>query len=573
MVLRMENVERRGEVYYVRVIVPPDARFAFAGKTAEWRSLRTKDENIARERAAPIISDIKRRIATARSPQGTLLGPTVPLLPPINPDVAQNAIERWQTRTINDGYLAHFNGTAPKFSPLGNDAVEISNRLYALQQSRYGEIAGFDDALVAALAGEGIAIQRDHPAIPNLRSWFGESWREAESHLQKFSQANFSEWSFEPAITPASTLATPTSVSASASKGILISGLLARFINSHKLAPKDASETRGYVARLIQELGDVPIADVSTDALDRYLVRLRRFPRTKRPDILKLSFGEIIDRFGDDPSFQSVGNKTIRTKWFGAYNRLFKYALGLKMVAENPLTGTMPRKSDDVEVEREPWSNEEIGEMFSRPLFQGTSSKLDTGYRRESGKLVRRDAKYWLPIIALYSGMRLEEIGGTRAREIIQLEGHYFFDLRKRQRLKNEQSARLVPVHPKLVEIGLLDHANTQNEWLFPDLPHERAQDDEARTSQFSKWFGLWRVANGFPRGATMKDFHSFRHTFIDACRDAQIAEQTQDFITGHAGGGSQGRKYGKGMSPVVLATAMAKVHYETFPALPGRSI
>ena len=165
--------------------------------------------------------------------------------------------------------------------------------------------------------------------------------------------------------------------------------------------------------------------------------------------------------------------------------------------------------------------------------------------------------------------MRLEEIGGARRREIIELDGYWFFDLRKRQRLKNEQSARLIPIHPRLIEIGILDHANHQEEWLFPDLPHERAKDDEARTSQFSKWFGLWRVANGFPRGNTMKDFHSFRHTFIDACRDAQIMEQTQDLITGHAGGGSQGRKYGKGINPVVLAKAMAKIEFPTFPTLP----
>jgi hypothetical protein len=40
MVLKMENVERRGDTYYVRLVIPRDVRAAFSGKTAEWKPYR-----------------------------------------------------------------------------------------------------------------------------------------------------------------------------------------------------------------------------------------------------------------------------------------------------------------------------------------------------------------------------------------------------------------------------------------------------------------------------------------------------------------------------------------------------
>lgn len=57
------------------------------------------------------------------------------------------------------------------------------------------------------------------------------------------------------------------------------------------------------------------------------------------------------------------------------------------------------------------------------------------------------------------------------------------------------------------------------------------------------------------------KVFHSFRHTFKDACRRARIPEAVHDALTGHASG-SVGRRYGSGQPVEVLAEAVAKLGY-----------
>lgn len=54
--------------------------------------------------------------------------------------------------------------------------------------------------------------------------------------------------------------------------------------------------------------------------------------------------------------------------------------------------------------------------------------------------------------------------------------------------------------------------------------------------------------------------FHSFRHTFKRMARDAGVPEEFHDAITGHAGNGSVGKSYGKGVSLRPLLEAMAKI-------------
>jgi len=59
------------------------------------------------------------------------------------------------------------------------------------------------------------------------------------------------------------------------------------------------------------------------------------------------------------------------------------------------------------------------------------------------------------------------------------------------------------------------------------------------------------------------KVFHSFRHTFKDACRAAGIGQEIHDALTGHAEGDNEGRNYGAGQHPLKpLAAAIKNVRY-----------
>jgi integrase len=66
----------------------------------------------------------------------------------------------------------------------------------------------------------------------------------------------------------------------------------------------------------------------------------------------------------------------------------------------------------------------------------------------------------WLPLLGLWTGARLEELGGLRVEDVKE-EGnvsYIFIRASDGRRLKNRGSERRVPLHPELMRAGFLDY-------------------------------------------------------------------------------------------------------------------
>lgn len=59
--------------------------------------------------------------------------------------------------------------------------------------------------------------------------------------------------------------------------------------------------------------------------------------------------------------------------------------------------------------------------------------------RSTASSLILRDEAFWLPLIAVFSGLRQEEIGQLHVADIQREDGMWFFDINKRppRMLKN----------------------------------------------------------------------------------------------------------------------------------------
>ncbi len=79
------------------------------------------------------------------------------------------------------------------------------------------------------------------------------------------------------------------------------------------------------------------------------------------------------------------------------------------------------------------------------------------------------------------------------------------------------------------------------------------------------------RVAPGTGIDSPTRTFHSFRHTFKRACRDAEISKEIHDELTGHAGSGDVGSGYGRTgdgrFSLAVLNAAIQKLSFAGYVA------
>jgi integrase len=170
-------------------------------------------------------------------------------------------------------------------------------------------------------------------------------------------------------------------------------------------------------------------------------------------------------------------------------------------------------------------------------------------------------ASKWMPWLGAFTGGRREELGGCRVQDVKQEAGIWFLDIvaTPERRLKNLGSARRVVLHPRLIHEGLLEYVQTlpKEGRLFPELRPDR---HGTLTAYWGKEYAAFSDECGITDPRT--SYHSYRHSFKTACREAGISEEIHDRLTGHQGAGV-GRSYGTGPSLKVLAEAVEKIRFE----------
>jgi integrase len=191
---------------------------------------------------------------------------------------------------------------------------------------------------------------------------------------------------------------------------------------------------------------------------------------------------------------------------------------------------------------REPWTPEEMAQLFNAPLFSAYKLPSGDSMATKAGL----DAAYWVPLIAAYTGARPSELCQLWTDDISEAAGGLIVEFRENaargQRLKGGKvSWRAVPVHPELVRLGLREYWQAMQAKgsgpLFPAVPKD---GENGAAGQFGQWFGEFKRAQGF--GSVTKTLHSFRHTVETELGFAGVSSTLVDAITGHAGQGI-GRK------------------------------
>lgn len=232
---------------------------------------------------------------------------------------------------------------------------------------------------------------------------------------------------------------------------------------------------------------------------------------------------------------------------------------------KNPFSGLMVRGQKGSN-KRASFKPEEIRTFFESPLYKGCKGK-DWAKRLEVGNDVIKDALYWIPLIGLYSGMRLNEICQLDISDLRLEDGIWVFDVNDSgdKRLKTSSSLRLVPVHQKLIDAGLGQYLAAMKEAgaerLFPDLS---VGVHDSLSAPFSKKFRRLLNALGLTREGIC--FHSLRHTFIDGLRNAGVERAIAMVLTGHQSSDVHDQ-YGSGYNLRVLQERINKL---TFPVMEG---
>ena len=306
-----------------------------------------------------------------------------------------------------------------------------------------------------------------------------------------------------------------------------------------------AGQARATYRLFAEVCGDKPLQDYTRGDADEFRKKIQRLPwdYSKAPAYRNRSVDEILKVAESQAKTRDVQPITQRTvkRHFSALSGLWGSALSAGTVSQNIFSGFRFGSSKKASEQRDLWEEAELKLLFQSPIYTGCKSELR---RAEPGSLVLKDEKFWLPVIALFSGMRQEEIAQLHLEDIKETDGIVFFDINDKppRMLKNANAARQVPLHSQLIRLGFLSYLEgcrkARQTRLFPNLKPGGA--DNRLGHAYSKFFTRYRRDVGLYRKGL--DFHSFRHTFSTLLHQAGVERAVLDHVTGHSTPGETSR-------------------------------
>lgn len=204
-------------------------------------------------------------------------------------------------------------------------------------------------------------------------------------------------------------------------------------------------------------------------------------------------------------------------------------------IKENPFSAVTVRVSEKNIRSYQPFSARQLQTFFDGPVHR-------QGERPGKGG---REAAFWLPLLALFAGVRLEEAGTLTTASVFQRAGSHWIKIGESKSANS--SLREVPIHLALEEKGFIEFVEDQrkqrgaNVTLFPNLRPKAI--DGKKTRMYSTWVNEYIDAHVVDD--PQYTFHSFRNNFEDALTCGGIKEDVRRALMGQAHSGMT-RRYGK---------------------------
>ena len=292
---------------------------------------------------------------------------------------------------------------------------------------------------------------------------------------------------------------------------------------------KTLESYRAAIRLFIEIVGDKPLHKLNVADQNRYEDMIVKVPtnRTKIALTRSLSIDEMVALEVPKISPQTIKNNAQRT------NNFLSWAFrreGGKPPFE--LMNKMRITARSKKIQRRPFTDDELRTLFSTATYsQG---------RQQSPYM------YWLPLIGLHSGMRINEIAQLELADLISHAGTMCFNVnddgadgddemksRRAKRVKTDAGRRIVPIHNALIDLGLLDYAAVLRQEghsaLFPELAGGRDGPGQAASKHFA------RYCDRVGLGDRALVFHSFRHGAVGRMRAAGIAKELRKVVVGHS--------------------------------------
>ncbi|WP_438274399.1 DUF6538 domain-containing protein [Nitrobacter sp.] len=493
------NVQRRpgSAMYYARVAIPRDLQplYPTSGGTNKkelWKSLGTRDPKQAASKAQPILARWEAefdRLRTRRQPTPADLSKAVwdhyetelerdrqaRTNLPGQQDIERaanelrTAVEAAGEVTISDvaDYLV-----VRDAAQSGREQRERHLETLRLHLAR-GETALIEWAADDVIQREGLMIPKGSSVYRDLCQRLQRAEIEKLQRTIERDQGNFTGTPADPIVAPPD----PTMGKRQAAPGETLAELYARYEAEQKgrVTQDTWNQNAGIVPLFFEFIGENShVSAVTRKAVRDWKHALAAWPRkaTSIKQFDGMSFRKVIE------ANKTVGKPVISVRTTNRYiSALAPFCQWLfdSDYIEQDACQRMHLAVDKKKRTVYPWSGDELKMIFTSPLF-GTCR--GNGQEHLRGNIEIRDWRYWLPYLAAYSGARLGELSQMLTGDVRQHHGVWILHVTPEGSLdksvKTDGSARVVPLHSRLIELGFLKYharmVERGEKQLFPEL-------------------------------------------------------------------------------------------------------
>lgn len=550
----------RNGTYYARVRVPA-LLVGLLQKHEIKISLRTKNLNEARARLPAALIEIHKQLAAASQVADAVAAPAEEVRRGMLEQIARTWFEpRW--RATGDSLWKPVPAGATAEDALCNIDPELA-RLTPPDEVTFGEYLHQARGLLAA-AGY---AKPSGSSVEALAQFMVRGEIECLNRSRRFLVDGrlydvIDDPLYRPiggfcdAIASVGVAATPS--------GLTVDQAIERFENDPQRANLSAKNLNGYKQsfKLLREIvgGDALLSAVTREHARRVQEVFARLPPNATKTFPKMTLVEAASHAAKN-GIAPISAKTAAVQ-LGNLSSFFAWAVREHIIDRTPAAGLQPLQEKRSKDEgRQPFSDADLVKLFSADLFREP-------YRRVVPRLLGR---YWVPLLALYHGARMNELCQLEVADAGVADGIPFLHFREEsaadeeKHLKTRNSERVIPVHPVLRQLGFVEYVEATRKAgharLFPSLTKSATG---YYSDNFSKWFGRFCDKCGVTDSRLA--FHSFRHGFRDAARAADIPREVAQALGGWSDGDdSTSEDYGKGYTLSRKAAELAKIR---FPAV-----
>lgn len=538
-------LERRGARYYYRQRVPVDLQPHF-GRGELRRSLGTSDHRQARVR-------VKLEAARAERTFERMRGDAM------TNDQLRQIAEEYLNSTLS--YCEEIRGQAALL-PDSHEAVEAKLHAYSDQFDRYSQaLSALDtkqtrkrglklaaDLVTQVMKERGLTLPQDSDEYAYLTRELLKRALEVLRVEEARLRGDYSN-EFDRARLYGSQGGPQVEAKEAPKAGPLLSEVISAYVREHlelkKWTEKTEQENTSILAVFLELIGDRDITKITAKDLRGARSELLKLPSNPKKGKAKegKSLTDLI-AMGLPPMSQSTVSKyLVRLASF------FKWSLNHEYVTKNVATGlTIGKPKKRASEARDPYQQADLERLFQ-------ALEYDT----------KQPERFWIPLIGLYSGMRLDEVCQLHLADMVTPDGVHCFSVNEHgdKKVKTAAGVRVVPVHPALIDLGFLEYVKALQAKgavrLWPNLKKGR----DGYSHAFGKWYqGFNRVKIRRNEGDSKKVFHSFRHGVADALKQAGVEEVLAGELLGHDNPNVSYGRYGKSLRPAVLLEMLRKIDF-----------